>query len=218
MALSGLGLFLLEACAGTASLLLFFPPGVLGRGFFTLHGGAGDGLCGALALGPADGPAHRLDRRRDGSSRDLHARRARRMGRARRAILLAAGAAASFWSLARVALVAPVEQGNAWTVVGAIAGGLFFGAVLLIMNLGHWYLVSRSLPFRLLARGAALFAGLAIFRTVYLAVAVAEPPRPPRACTRSCRSSATRSSSCSACSGASSVRWLCRTSSGGRRR
>ena len=38
MALSGLGLFLLEACAGTAFLLLFFPPAVLGRGFFTLHG------------------------------------------------------------------------------------------------------------------------------------------------------------------------------------
>src|SRR5262245_1739796 len=38
MALSGLGLFLLEACAGTAFLLLFFPPGVLGRGFFSLHG------------------------------------------------------------------------------------------------------------------------------------------------------------------------------------
>jgi hypothetical protein len=33
--------------------------------------------------------------------------------------------------------------------------------------------VSRSLPFRLLARGAALFAGLAAFRTAYLAVAVA---------------------------------------------
>jgi hypothetical protein len=33
--------------------------------------------------------------------------------------------------------------------------------------------VSRSLPFRLLARGAVLFAGLAAFRTVYLALAVA---------------------------------------------
>ena len=38
MALSGLGLFLLEACAGTAFLLLFFPPESLGRGFFSLHG------------------------------------------------------------------------------------------------------------------------------------------------------------------------------------
>ena len=43
-------------------------------------------------------------------------------------------------------------------IAGAALGGLFLAAVLLVMNLGHWYLVSRSLPFRLLARGAALFA------------------------------------------------------------
>jgi hypothetical protein len=58
-------------------------------------------------------------------------------------------------------------------VAGAAAGGLFFGAVLLTMNLGHWYLVSRSLPFQLLARGALLFAALAAARTVLLAAAVA---------------------------------------------
>jgi hypothetical protein len=40
------------------------------------------------------------------------------------------------------------------------------------MNLGHWALVSRSIV-RLLARSAALFAGLAVFRTVYLGVAMA---------------------------------------------
>jgi len=57
-----------------------------------------------------------------------------------------------------------------------MAGGLFFGSVVLIMNLGHWYLVSRSLPFKLLARGAALFAGLAVFRTLYLALSVATHP------------------------------------------
>ena len=33
-------------------------------------------------------------------------------------------------------------------MAGSFLGGLFFGAVLLTMNLGHWYLVSRSLPFR----------------------------------------------------------------------
>ena len=38
MALGGLGLFLLEAAAGTAFLLLFFPVGTLGKGFFSLHG------------------------------------------------------------------------------------------------------------------------------------------------------------------------------------
>src|SRR6185295_16802044 len=35
---AGLGLFLLEAGAGTAFLLLFFPPRTLGKGFFSLHG------------------------------------------------------------------------------------------------------------------------------------------------------------------------------------
>src|SRR5215470_14146164 len=39
MALGGMGLFLLEAGAGTALLLQFFPTGTLGPGFFALHGG-----------------------------------------------------------------------------------------------------------------------------------------------------------------------------------
>src|SRR5262249_11153126 len=68
--------------------------------------------------------------------------------------------------------------GGAWTVADAALGGLFLGAVLLVMNLGHWYLVSRSLPLKLLARGAALFAALAVVRTVLLAAAVAANPVP----------------------------------------
>ena len=57
MALSGLGLFLLEACAGTAFLLLFFPPAVLGRGFFTLHGSLAAIFAGlALLVRPAGLP------------------------------------------------------------------------------------------------------------------------------------------------------------------
>jgi hypothetical protein len=40
------------------------------------------------------------------------------------------------------------------------------------MNLGHWYLISRSLPFKLLARGARLFAALAAARTLLLAAAM----------------------------------------------
>jgi protein NrfD len=171
MALSGLGLFLLEACAGTAFLLLFFPPKVLGRGFFSLHGGLAAGFAAlTLLVRPAGLPftvaavatallaAYTL---------------AAHLGRAAEARpLLALGAGTAGWCLARVALVAPREAGGAWTVVGAAAGGLLFGAVLVIMNLGHWYLVSRSLPFRLLARGAALFGGLVLFRTAYLGVAL----------------------------------------------
>lgn len=172
MALSGLGLFLLEACAGTAFLLIFFPPGVLGRGFFGLHGGLA-GLFGALAwaVRPDGLPVAWAAAATILLGVYTVAAQAGRAGVARP--LLAAGALAAGWALARVALVAPRTGGDALTVVGAIAGGLFFGAVLLIMNLGHWYLVSRSLPFTLLARGAALFAGLAAFRTLYLAIALA---------------------------------------------
>src|SRR5437588_7433912 len=171
MALSGLGLFLLEACAGTAFLLLFFPPAVLGRGFFSLHAGLAAAFAGlTLLVRPAGLPVPLAAAA--ALSLALYALAAH-LGRASLARpLLAAGAALAGWSLARVALVAPRQAGNAWTVVGAAAGGLFFGAVLVVMNLGHWYLVSRSLPFRLLARGAALFAGLAAFRTAYLAVAM----------------------------------------------
>ena len=218
MALSGLGLFLLEACAGTAFLLLFFPPTVLGRGFFSLHGALAAIFAGLALAGPAAGAALRHDGRGDGAARAPTRSRRTGAGRRRRGSLLLAGASCAGWSLARVALVAPRDAGDAWTVVGALAGGLFFGSVLLIMNLGHWYLVSRSLPFQLLARGAALFAGLAVFRTVYLALAVAVQRRLGGAPRRCFRSSGTRSSSSSASCGASSVRSRSPTSSGGRPR
>ncbi len=175
MALGGLGLFFLEAGVGTALLLLFFPVKTLGRGFFSLHGALafafllfasvvrppgipiGVAATGVALLGIYALAAH--------ADRALVARP-----------ILAAGAACGAYSLARVALVAPRGEGDAWTVAGAAVGGLFFGAVLLTMNLGHWYLVSRSLPFRLLARGAALFAGLAVARTALLVLAVGVRP------------------------------------------
>ena len=172
MARSGLGLFLLEACAGTGFLLLFFPPAVLGRGFFTLHGSLAAIFAGlALLVRPPGTPVSVLATGTGLLALYALACHAGRAGRARP--ILAAGSACAAWALGRVALVAPREAGDGWTVVGAVAGGLFFGAVLVIMNLGHWYLVSRSIPFTLLARGAAVFAGLAVFRTVYLAVAMA---------------------------------------------
>jgi protein NrfD len=172
MALSGLGLFLLEACSGTALLLLFFPPEALGPGFFTLHGGLAIAFALlALAVKPAGlsyGMAFAT------IALIFLYTLAARAGWARRARpLLAAGAVCATWNLARLAIMAPRSPGSGWTVVGAFAGGLFFGSVLIVMNLGHWYLVSRSLPFQLLARGAALFAGLAIFRTAFLGLSLA---------------------------------------------
>jgi protein NrfD len=175
MALSGLGLFLLEACAGTAFLLLFFPPPVLGRGFFALHGALAALFAGLALWVRPSGLPYGLAATATGLLAAYTLVAHWGWAGAGRALLLA-GAACSVWSLARVALVAPAAAGSAWTVVGAFAGGLFFGSVLLVMNLGHWYLVSRSLPFRMLARGAALFAGLAIFRTLYLGLAVVAHP------------------------------------------
>ncbi|HEY7516617.1 MAG TPA: hypothetical protein VIC87_19150 [Vicinamibacteria bacterium] len=172
MALDGLSLFLLEAGTGTALLLLFFPVGTLGKGFFSLHGAlAAAFLGGALAARPAGYPAAA------GAASFLLLACYTGLAMAGRASLgrplLLLGAACAAWALSAVALQAPRPHGDLWTVVSAFLGGLFLGAVLLTMNLGHWYLVSRSLPFTLLARGALLFAGLAILRTLLLAGAVA---------------------------------------------
>jgi hypothetical protein len=172
MALGGLGLFLLEAASGTAVLLLFFPVVTLGKGFFSLHGALGSAfLLAACLVAPVGLPlpvAASATVMLGIYTLVAHAGRA-----ASARPFLAAGAALSAWALARVGLLAPRGGGNAWTVAGAAAGGLFFAAVLLTMNLGHWYLVSRSLPWRLLARGATLFAALAAARTLFLLLAVA---------------------------------------------
>jgi len=172
MALGGLGLFLLEAGAGTALLLLFFPVATLGKGFFSLHGALAFAfLLAACLVRPVGLPLPAAVSA--AAMLGVYAL----IAHADRALaatpLLAAGAALSIWALARVALLAPRGEGDAWTVAGAAVGGLFFGAVLLTMNLGHWYLVSRSLPWRLLARGATLFAALAAARTLFLLLALA---------------------------------------------
>jgi hypothetical protein len=175
MALAGLGLFCLEAAAGISLLLLFFPPGQLGKGFFALHGLL---ACVFLLIATLVGPAG-LSVPVAGVSTALlaiytllahadHAARARP--------ILAVAWLGSVWMLSRVALAAPRGSGGAWTVAGAILGGLFLGAVILVMNLGHWYLVSRSLPFKFLARGAVLFAALDAARTLLLALAVPLDP------------------------------------------
>lgn len=177
MTRAGLGLFLLEAGAGTAFLLLFFPPRTLGKGFFSLHGAISFFLVLlAAAARPAGlSPVVALVA---AAALGLYSLAAH-LGRAAGARpLLLVGAAVAAFGAARVALVAPRALGSSWTVASAAVGGLFFGAVLLTMNLGHWYLVSRSLPFQLLARGATLFAVLAAARAVLLGAAIAVNPRP----------------------------------------
>ena len=177
MTRAGLGLFLLEAAAGTALLLLFFPPKTLGKGFFSLHGTIACALIGlALLLQPTG-----LSLVTGGASAALLAAYSLSAHSGRAALarpLLLVGALGALLSAGRVAFLAPRSPGSGWTIASAVVGGLFFGAVLLTMNLGHWYLVSRALPFRLLARGAALFAAFAAARAVLLGAAIAVNPRP----------------------------------------
>ncbi len=214
MALSGMGLFFLEAATGTALLLLFFPPRTLGKGFFTLHGAAAF----LFVLLPAlIHPAGLPPRGTWGAAALLLLyTAAAQAGWALAARpVLAAGGLLAARSLVLVALHAPRPEGDAWTAAGALLGGFFFGAVLLTMNLGHWYLVSRSLPFRLLARGAALFAALAASRAALLAAAVIAAPR-TEGFASLFRSSGTPSFFSSACCGGSWDRSRSPTSSGRR--
>jgi hypothetical protein len=174
---SGLVLYLLEAAAGTACQLIYFPPKTLGKGFFSLHGTVEFGLIAlAMLLHPTglslaiSATSAALLGAYSLAAHSGHASRARP--------LLLGGALCAFLSAGRVALIAPRSPGSGWTIVSAAVGGLFFGAVLLTMNLGHWYLVSRALPFQLLARGATLFAGFATLRAALLGAAIAVNPRP----------------------------------------
>ncbi len=177
MTRAGLGLFLLEAAFGTTFLLLFFPPKTLGKGFFSLHGTIAFLLVGitlllkptGLSLGIA-ATAAVLTGAYSLAAHFDHASAARP--------LLFGASLCAFVVAGRVAFLAPRSSGSGWTIASAAVGGLFFGAVLLTMNLGHWYLVSRALPFQLLARGAALFAGFAAARAILLGAAIAVNPRP----------------------------------------
>lgn len=62
--------------------------------------------------------------------------------------------------------------GPIWLAAGLLLGALLFGAVVLAMNLGHWYLVSTSLPWGLLVRATEAFALLVVLRAVFAAVAL----------------------------------------------
>ena len=59
-----------------------------------------------------------------------------------------------------------------WLAGGLLLGALLFGVVVWAMNLGHWYLVSKSLPFGLLVRATEAFALIALARTVFALVAL----------------------------------------------
>jgi len=62
--------------------------------------------------------------------------------------------------------------GPVWLAVGLVLGALLFGAAYVAMNVGHWYLVSSSLPFGLLVRATEAFAVLAMLRVAWAVVAL----------------------------------------------
>ncbi len=62
--------------------------------------------------------------------------------------------------------------GAGWLAAGLVLGALLFGGVVWAMNLGHWYLVSKTLPFGLLVRATEAFALVALARTVLALVAL----------------------------------------------
>lgn len=176
MALNALGLFLLELAAGISLLLLFFPHRVIGKGFFALHGFiAFLGLLLAAAVRPSG-----LSRPVAGAALAALALYTlfSRIGRQSPARpLLAAGAAGEVVLLRGVCgALGPI--GSRWIFAGALLGALLFGIVLLTMNLGHWYLVSRSLPLELLFRAAVAYVVLSAARGAYLGVVAAWPPNP----------------------------------------
>lgn len=174
MVIRSLGLFLVEISAGISLLLAFYPTRLLGKGFFALHGliaFVALALAAAVSpreIGPAGGVCIAL--------LALYTLLARigRMGGAR-ALLLAA-AAGQFWILASIARsIDPAAAG--WIAAGAALGSILFGTVLLTMNLGHWYLVSRSLPLSLLFRAAVSYAAACLARAGFLAAVAAKPPK-----------------------------------------
>ncbi len=62
--------------------------------------------------------------------------------------------------------------GPLWLFGGLMLGAFLFGAVYWAMNVGHWYLVSTTLPFGLLVYATEAFALFAVLRAAYAAVAL----------------------------------------------
>lgn len=179
-----LSLTLLQLAFGLVAFNLVTPSRDLSGGFFALHGVLA--LPAAALAGLASGESGLLLRAGAGpspvallvvfcASVALHTllARAGRLGLAR--LVLAPAVAAGGWLLASRALVAPLAGrglGSAWTAAGLVLGGLLFGGVVWAMNVGHWYLVSRTLPFQLLVHASNAFGALAVARAALAGVAL----------------------------------------------
>jgi hypothetical protein len=186
-----LALTLLQLAVGLAVCNLFTPSKDLSGGFFAMHGliAGGAMLLAAVASGPRGillrkviplGKAPELSGWLlgvAGAGLVAHtlAARAGRISLSKKFLVLSVFAGTTL--LTSRALVPPLAGagsglGSGWTAVGLLLGALLFGAVVWAMNLGHWYLVSKTLPFQLLARGTEVLAGLVAARVVFAVVAL----------------------------------------------
>jgi hypothetical protein len=180
-----LALVLFQLAVGLAFFDLVTPARDISGGFFVLHGGIGlavaalavyaSGRNGFLLRGPSPGAspgvlclavliglfAHALFAR---VSAPMPARLFALVAFAAGSILLASRASA--------APLGGRGLGPAWMAAGLLLGALFFGSIVWVMNLGHWYLVSKSIPFHLLVRGTEAFALLAALRVAFAVVAL----------------------------------------------
>ena len=173
MVIRSLGLFLVEISAGVSLLLAFFPVRRLGKGFFALHGLT---ALIALALAVAVEPRAVGFAGRAALALLVAYTLLARVGFAGGArVLLLAAAAGGYASLAAMARAAGGPAAG-WVAAGAVLGSLLFGTVLLTMNLGHWYLVSSSLPMSLLFRAAVAYAAACVARAGYLGLVALRPP------------------------------------------
>jgi hypothetical protein len=167
MVIRALGLFLVEISMGTAVLLLFFPTRRLGKGFFALHGLlAFSFLLLSAVIDPQRGPVSLASVALLAAYTLVSQAGKAGLGR----IPLALASAGEIVVLAGLARTLDSSRWG-WIFAGSVLGGLLFGCVLLTMNLGHWYLVSRSLPLSLLFRAAVGYALACVARAAFLAAA-----------------------------------------------
>ena len=195
-----LALVLLQLAVGLAICNLLTPSKDLSGGFFALHGGiASFALCLAWLVSRNGGFLLRKEERTaaaQAASTALGARswfagalfafalvtlvvhtflaRTRFLPLSKNLLLLSSLASTSLL-VTRVRVEPFVSLpgiGPVWLAAGLLLGALFFGAVVWAMNLGHWYLVSTSLPWGLLVRATEAFAVLAVLRAAFAIVAL----------------------------------------------
>lgn len=186
-----LALTLLQLAVGLAVCNLLTPSKDLTGGFFAMHGliAGGAMLLAALASGsqgillrevtggrlPPGLSGWLLGVAGAGLLAYTLAAHAGRISLSKKFLVLSVLAGVTL--LTSRALVPPLAGagsglGSGWLAVGLVLGALLFGAVVWAMNLGHWYLVSRTLPFQLLARGTEALAVLVALRAVFAVVAL----------------------------------------------